>query len=82
MITLAPHSTPTTPVRRGLAIVQLRDDLWRVTRAAGEVLGYVELAGELGEDRYRAKRMVVQQRRFAEIGEFWSMDDAVDSLRF
>ena len=85
MITLAPDQHPalgTPPARRGLAIVQLRDELWRVTRTSGEVLGYIELAGDHGATRYRAKRMIVQQQRFSIIGEFWAMGDAVDSLRF
>ena len=79
MITLAP---PTIPTRRGLAVVQLRDDLWRITRTSGDVLGYVEAFGVPGAARFRAKRMLVQQRRFLVIGEFWTMDDALDSLRF
>jgi len=85
MITLAPPTVPTViaPSRRGLTIVALRDELWRVTRTGGDVLGYIELATEQhGATRYRAKRMVVRQHRFVGVGEFWNMDDAVDSLRF
>lgn len=73
------------PVREtigGLTLVQLHDDLARVTRSNGEVLGYVErFAHEKGE-RYRAKRFLPRQRRFVEIGEFWSRADATDCFRF
>jgi hypothetical protein len=73
---------PLSEVRGGLRLVQVRDDLARVTRAGGEVLGYVErLDDPLGE-RWRAKRFVARQRRFVEIGEFWSRSDATDCFRF
>ena len=55
--------------------------LWRVTRAGGEVVGYVERFAEERGTRFRAKRLVVRQQRFVPIGEFWSMDDAVQCLR-
>jgi hypothetical protein len=66
----------------GLALIQLHDTLWRVTRPSGEVLGYIEQLLESDGLRYRAKRLIVRQRRFISIGEFWRMDDAVDCFRF
>jgi hypothetical protein len=69
-------------LKPGLALVQLHDALWRVTRPTGEVLGYVEQIIERDGLRYRAKRLMVRQRRFVTIGEFWRMDDAVDCFRF
>lgn len=68
--------------RRGINLVQLHDELWRVTRSDGEVLGYVESFLEPQGRRYRSKRFIPLQRRFLPRGEFWSFDDAVDSLRF
>jgi len=65
----------------GVASVQLHDDLWRITRTDGEVLGYVERAATLAGNRFTAKRMVQRQRRFLPIGEFWSMDDALECFR-
>jgi len=65
----------------GVASVQLHDDLWRITRTNGEVLGYVEHAATLAGSRFTAKRMVQRQRRFLPIGEFWSMDDALECFR-
>lgn len=66
-----------TSARISVAVVQLHDELWRITRPDGEVLGYIEqFSSEFG-DRYRAKRFIVRQRRFIAMGEFWSMDDAI-----
>lgn len=72
MATLA-FAAPTT----GVALVPLGDDLWRVTRPDGDVLGYVERFRERGDFRYRAKRMVASRRSFLPIGDFWVMDEAV-----
>jgi hypothetical protein len=69
-------------IHPGLTLIQLHDALWRVTRPSGEVLGYVEQIIERDGLRYRAKRLIVRQRRFVSIGEFWRMDDAVDCFRF
>jgi len=74
---------PVSSVRAvaGVASIQLHDDLWRITKTDGEVLGYVEHAATLAGSRFTAKRMVQRQRRFLPIGEFWSMDDALECFR-
>lgn len=69
-------------IRRDINLVQLHDELWRVTRADGDVLGYVESFMEPRGRRFRAKRFIVLHKRFIELGDFWSFDDAVDCLRF
>ena len=68
--------------RRGINLVQLHGDLWRVTRGDGDVLGYVEGFDEPRGRRFRSKRLIPLQKRFVALGEFWSFDDAVDCLRF
>jgi hypothetical protein len=73
--------TLTRGIRPGVEAVQLNDSLWRLTRPAGEVLGYVEKFTDHGADRFRSKRLVARGRQFLPIGEFWSMDDAVDCFR-
>ena len=84
----AEHSgtTQTDPpigrVRRDINIVQLHDELWRVTRTDGDVLGYVESFMEARGRRFRSKRLIALHKRFIPLGEFWSFDDAVDCLRF
>lgn len=72
--------------RFGIVLVQLHDELWRVTRRSGEVLGYIESfvqGGESGGDRrFRAKRMFSSRRPSMPLGEFWTIDDAIDCFRF
>lgn len=68
-------------VRPGVALTQLHDDLWRVTTPQGEVLGYLERFAVRDGLRFRAKRFIARQRRFIVTGEFWSMDDAIDTFR-
>lgn len=81
MTTLEFIDTPTV-ARTGVTTVQLGDDLWRVTRAGGEVLGYVERSTTPAGQRFLAKCMLQRQRRFLPVGEFWSVDDAMDCFRF
>ena len=73
--------------RFGIALIQLHDQLWRVTRKSGEVLGYIELfaqdaAAGVTDPRFRAKRMFSAGRPSMPLGEFWSIDDAIDCFRF
>jgi hypothetical protein len=68
--------------RFGIALVQLHDELWRVTRKSGEVLGYIEAFADTGITRFRAKRMFSSRRPSMPLGEFWSMEDAIDCFRF
>ena len=70
---------PVAARRPGVAFVQLNNGLWRITRPAGAVLGYVE---NLDSGRFLAKRLASSGRAFLPVGEFWSFDDAVDCLRF
>jgi hypothetical protein len=65
----------------GLTASQLHDSLWRVTRPAGDVVGYIERFSESRGIRFRAKRLIVRQQRFVPIGEFWSMDEALQCFR-
>lgn len=76
-------TTITTAATRtaGLTAIQLHDSLWRVTRPEGDVVGYIERFSEARGIRYRAKRLIVRQQRFVSIGEFWSMDDALQCFR-
>lgn len=71
-----------TPVSDTVSAVALGDDLWRITRAGGEVLGYVERHSTPAGPRFTAKRMLPRQRRFLPVGDFWSLPDALDCFRF
>ena len=65
----------------GVGFVQLNNGLWRVTRASGVVLGYVEQLDGYPE-RFAAKRLLASGRGFLPVGEFRSFADAVECLRF
>jgi hypothetical protein len=45
------------------------------------VLGYLERVRVREGMRYRAKQLFARQRRFVVMGEFWSIDDAVECFR-
>lgn len=66
----------------GVAQVRLHEDLWRITREDGEVLGYVERSTTSRGERFSARRMLRGQGRFLPIGDFWSVDDALECFRF
>ena len=72
----------TNAIRAGVATIQLNDDLWRITRPDGEVLGYVERRPTPSGPRFLAKRMLQRQRRFLAVGEFWEFGAAMDCFRF
>ncbi|MGV8882526.1 MAG: hypothetical protein ACOH19_10250 [Rhodoglobus sp.] len=73
----APSST-----RSSIGTVQLGNDLWRIVKADGAVIGYVERSETAAGSRYTAKRMLPRQRRFLPIGDFWTVDDALECFRF
>lgn len=75
VLDFAPSAT-----RGGVASVRVHNDLWRITRRDGEVLGYIERSDTAAGARYLAKRM--RQRRFFPVGEFWDFGTAVDCFRF
>ena len=69
-------------VRGDLRVLDVRDDLSRVTRANGEVVGYVDRVDVAGQTAFRARRYIPTERRFVEFPDVWSADDAVDCLRW
>lgn len=71
-----------TLAREGVNAIQLHDDLWRVTRPDGEVLGYIERTELAAGHRFAVKRLLQRQRRFLPVGDFWTIGDALDCFRF
>ncbi|MFZ7088210.1 hypothetical protein [Curtobacterium sp. RRHDQ10] len=75
----------TRPVARNrglLQVLDVRDDLSRVMRADGAILGYVDRIDVVGGPAYCARRYIAAERRFVDLPAVWSPDDAVDMLRF
>lgn len=56
--------------------------LWRVSTASFAVVGHVELLDTAAGEIFLAKRYSPTYARFVDHGRFWSLDDAVDCLRF
>ncbi len=74
--------TYTPLARSAVQVRELHDGLLRVTRPDGAVLGYVERMREPQGERFRAKRLRRDAQGFVPLGDFWSLQDAVDCLRF
>ncbi|MGU3411669.1 hypothetical protein ACLBWP_16325 [Microbacterium sp. M1A1_1b] len=73
---------PVARLRGDLRVLDVRDDLSRVTRANGEIVGYVDRVDVAGDTAFRARRYVAAERRFIDLPTVWSADDAVDCLRW
>ncbi|PZE25620.1 MULTISPECIES: hypothetical protein [unclassified Curtobacterium] len=73
---------PVARSRGGLRVLDVREDLSRVTRANGEIVGYVDRVEVAGAPAYRARRYVPAERRFVALPTVWDPDDAVDCLRW
>ena len=56
--------------------------LWRVIDRSGRVIGHIQALVQSDGVRFRARRFRAATRAFIELGEFWSIDDAIDCLRF
>lgn len=69
--------------RHGIRVVPLASGLHRVVWESGEILGYLQ-PGDPSEpgSRWLSKRLARGAPRFTELGEFDSVDDAIDALRF
>ncbi|WP_309067784.1 hypothetical protein [Microbacterium sp.] len=74
-----PFAAPTIRGRETLS--RAGAALWRVVTPDGRVIGHLRrLEHPLGM-RFRAERLHRATGRFVEVGEFWSPDEAVASLR-
>lgn len=73
-----PSLAPGIPVR----LTDAAPSLWRVIDRGGRVIGHLQALTQAGGIRYRARRFHTASRAFLDLGEFWSVDDAIDCLRF
>lgn len=78
---LIPRAEAVRTQVRGVVRHQLNAALWRITRASGEVLGYIERVDASGRP-FHAKRMTADRRGFVEWGAYSDFDEAVDVLRW
>jgi len=75
--TLAPVAPSTV---RGLRLLSVKPDLWRVANTSGTVLGHIERQPSADGDRFAARRLVFATRMM-DLGVFCRMDDAADCFR-
>lgn len=75
-----PYATPRLSSSRE-TLVRAGEHLWRVQDASGRILGHLRIVPDPLGLRYRAERLHLASGTFRLIGEFWTADDAVRTLR-
>jgi len=65
-----------------LRLAPIGDGRWRVLGPNGLITGHIDARAALSGVRYRARRYHAPSRAFVDLGEFWSIDDAIDCLRY
>ncbi len=73
----APNLTRAVDVR----LVPAGPMLWRIVDR-GRAIGHLQAVREGADLRYRARRFHAPSRAFRDLGEFWSVDDAVECVIF
>ncbi|HCS62448.1 MAG TPA: hypothetical protein DIW46_13825 [Microbacterium sp.] len=74
------YATPRLTSKRE-QLIRASEHLWRVQDATGRVLGHLRIVSDPLGLRYRSERLHLATGTFRIVGEFWSPDDAVQSLR-
>ncbi|GAB3599442.1 hypothetical protein [Microbacterium tumbae] len=76
-----PFATPalSSPRER---LIRASDHLWRVHDADDRILGHLRITADPLGLRYRAERLHLATGTFRVIGEFWTADEAVQTLRY
>lgn len=67
-------------IHGGMSLVSVTPTLWRALERTGAIAGHVELLHTPEGERYRAKRFATARAAFVVLGEFWSMDEALECL--
>ncbi|NQX10083.1 hypothetical protein HQQ80_00390 [Microbacteriaceae bacterium VKM Ac-2855] len=70
------HNTRTAPT-----LTSVNPRLWRVSAPTGAVLGHIERTEQAGTERFAARRLRAGMPSGQSLGEFWSVDDAVECFR-
>lgn len=65
---------------RGLSLVPVKPDLWRVANRSGTVLGHIQRRADPEGELFAARRLVFATR-MVDLGVFSRMDDAADCFR-
>jgi hypothetical protein len=73
---------PLASAHPGVTLLALHSRMWRAMLPDGAVLGYVEIVETADGERFLSKRLRPRAQGFLPVGEFWSADEAIESLRF
>jgi hypothetical protein len=73
-------ATPLLAPRTRMRLVAAAPALWRVLEPGGRVIGHLQTVAQAGGIRFRARRYNPATHAFRDLGDFWSADDAVESL--
>ncbi|CAI9386298.1 hypothetical protein MICABA_00295 [Microbacterium sp. T2.11-28] len=64
-----------------LRLLPVADRLWRVVESHGRVIGHLQVRGDRAQRRFVALRFHAGDRRFREVGAFWTRAEALECLR-
>jgi hypothetical protein len=83
ILTLQPSSSTTPQLTRAVNVrlVPAGPLLWRIVDR-GRAIGHLQAVREGADVRYRARKFHAPSRAFRDLGEFWSVDDAVECVIF
>jgi hypothetical protein len=81
-MTVTPGMPPRLRTGTRLTRAPIAADRWRVLDPAGLIIGHIAARSDPGGTRYRARRYHPESRAFVDLGEFWSIGDAVQCLRY
>lgn len=73
---------PSVAPMYGVHLTPAAARLWRVVTVDGRVIGHLQAIGDGAAAKFAAKRFHVASRAFRDLGEFWSADDAIQTLVF
>ena len=62
-----------------VTVTAVHDRMWKIVRDE-ELAGYVDAIDAADGIRYRARRLNVQFRRWASMGEYWELEHAIEAL--
>jgi hypothetical protein len=83
-LTLRPPSSAAPQLSRpaSVRLIAAAPELWRIVERDGRVIGHLQAVQAGADTRYRARMFHAPSRAFRDLGEFWSVDDAVECVVF
>lgn len=70
-----------SPIVKGLTLIAVADELWRVVDPSGRIIGHLGAKSDDAGRRNVARRYHPGSHAFREVGQFWSAQEAIECLR-